>query len=61
MTITLFVEYLLDHRYGWVDTCRERFGQAPQVVFHEANSVVHTLTAASRSAVSVPLRPCPRI
>jgi site-specific recombinase XerD len=34
---------LLDRRYGWVDTCRERFGQAPQVVFHEANSVVHTL------------------
>ncbi|ALV48114.1 integrase [Streptomyces sp. 4F] len=43
VTITLFVEYLLDRRYGWVDTCRERFGQAPQVVFHEANSVLHTL------------------
>lgn len=43
VAITLFVEYLLDRRYGWVDTCLERFGQAPQVVFHEADSVVHTL------------------
>lgn len=43
VTLTLFVEYLLDRRYGWVDSCEERFGQARQVVCHEVNSVVHTL------------------
>ncbi|MFJ3594756.1 site-specific integrase [Streptomyces sp. NPDC090231] len=43
VTIALFLEYLLDRRYGWVDTCLERFGEAPQEVFHESNSVLHTL------------------
>ncbi|MGI5507413.1 tyrosine-type recombinase/integrase [Lentzea sp. CA-135723] len=40
-TITLFVEYLLDPRYGWVQVCAERFGQTPREVFHEGNSVRH--------------------
>ncbi|MCV2457768.1 tyrosine-type recombinase/integrase [Streptomyces sp. ICN988] len=43
VTIALFLEYLLDRRYGWVDTCLERFGEAPQEVFHEGNSVLHTV------------------
>lgn len=41
VTVSLFIEYLRDDRYEWVGTCLERFGQAPQVVFHEGNSVVH--------------------
>ena len=28
--ISLFVEYLLDPRYGWLDTCEERFGEVPR-------------------------------
>jgi site-specific recombinase XerD len=43
VTITLFVSYLLDPRYGWVRACMERFGEAPQEVFHEGNSVAHTV------------------
>jgi site-specific recombinase XerD len=34
-------EYLTDPRYQWVQVCRERFGQVPGQVFHEANSVAH--------------------
>lgn len=41
VTIRLFCEYLLDPAYGWVDECRQRFGQVPQQVFHEGNSVLH--------------------
>jgi integrase len=43
VTIGLFVEYLLDARYGWVRVCLERFGEVPQQVFHEGNSVAHTV------------------
>lgn len=39
--IGLFVEYLLDGRYGWARECENRFGEVPQVVFHEGNSVAH--------------------
>ncbi len=40
-SLRLFLEYLLDQRYGWVAICQDRFGQVPQQVFHEFNSVVH--------------------
>ncbi|WP_436961268.1 tyrosine-type recombinase/integrase [Streptomyces sp. SudanB182_2057] len=43
VTIGLFVEYLLDPRYGWGEVCAERFGEAPQEVFHEGNSVLHAV------------------
>lgn len=43
VTIGLFLEYALDARYGWVDVCLERFGEVPQQVFHEGNSVLHTV------------------
>ncbi|GGQ35982.1 hypothetical protein GCM10010266_69120 [Streptomyces griseomycini] len=43
VVIELFVEYLLDRRYGWVETCRERFDLSPQVIFHEGNSVLHSV------------------
>lgn len=42
VTIGLFLEYLLDARYAWLKVCTERFGEAPQEVFHEGNSVLHT-------------------
>ncbi len=34
--IRLFCEYLIDQRYGWVDICTEQFGNAPDLIFHEA-------------------------
>ncbi|MCO1575547.1 tyrosine-type recombinase/integrase [Crossiella sp. SN42] len=39
--IGLFVNYLLDGRYDWARVCQQRFGEVPQMVFHEGNSVVH--------------------
>lgn len=47
ITVRLFCEYLLDERYGWVRECVDRFGCAPQQVFFEDNSVVHTVEAES--------------
>lgn len=41
--ISLFVEYLRDSRYDWLKVCEERFGEVPQEVFHEGNSVMHTV------------------
>ncbi|WP_334454087.1 hypothetical protein [Micromonospora sp. CPCC 205739] len=42
-TLTLFRTFLTDRRYGWAEQCLERFGQAPQQVFHEDNRVAHTV------------------
>jgi hypothetical protein len=39
--LRLFMEYLTDPRYGWPASCQQRFGTAPQQLFHESNSVVH--------------------
>ncbi|MGY2148832.1 tyrosine-type recombinase/integrase [Nocardia gipuzkoensis] len=43
VAISLFLEFLLDARYGWAQVCEERFGQTPQLVFHEGNSIAHKL------------------
>ncbi|WP_405167887.1 tyrosine-type recombinase/integrase [Nocardia sp. NBC_01499] len=43
VTISLFVEYLLDPRYDWMPLCEEHFGDFPQLIFHEGNSVAHKL------------------
>ncbi|MER6190145.1 hypothetical protein [Streptomyces cyaneofuscatus] len=43
VAISLFVEYLNDSRYGWGQVSAERFGQAPQDMFHEGNSVLHSV------------------
>lgn len=43
VTVGLFMEYLLDGRYDWLKVCAERFGEVPQEVFHEGNSVLHTV------------------
>ena len=41
LSITLFMQYITDARYGWPRECSERFGSVPQQVFHDGNSVVH--------------------
>lgn len=41
VVLRLFCEYLLAPSSGWVAVCTERFGQAPQQVVHEWNSVIH--------------------
>ena len=41
LSITLFMQYLTDPRYGWPVECSNRFGRVPQQVFHDGNSIVH--------------------
>ena len=40
-SIALFCDYLIDHRYGWVDRCLELFDSHPVQVCHEWNTVIH--------------------
>ena len=40
-TLALFMGFITDGRYGWAAECLERFGQAPQQIFHEDNRVAH--------------------
>ena len=40
-TLALFMAFITDGRYGWAAECLERFGQAPQQIFHEDNRVAH--------------------
>jgi integrase/recombinase XerC len=37
----LFVDFVCDRRYGWVEECEQRFGRAPAVICHEWNTTVH--------------------
>jgi hypothetical protein len=37
----LFMGYITDQRYDWPEVCLERFGEFPQQIFHEDNSIVH--------------------
>ena len=56
-SVALFCDYLLDHRYGWVDRCMELFDTHPVQVCHEWNTVVHVSEHEARPAV----RPLSRI
>jgi hypothetical protein len=47
-TLTLFMEYLIDRRYGWPEVCLERFGDIPQQIFHEDNRVAHVVEYEGR-------------
>jgi len=39
--LALFVAFVCDPRYGWVEECEERFGQAPALICHEWNTAAH--------------------
>ena len=41
MAVSLFLAYVCDSRYGWVEICEQRFGSPPAQVFHEWNTAVH--------------------
>ncbi|WP_406238477.1 tyrosine-type recombinase/integrase [Nocardia sp. NBC_01009] len=41
VAISMFVEFVLDPRYGWAQVCAERFGETPQRIFHDGNSILH--------------------
>ena len=40
-TIAMFMDYLVDLRYGWADECEKRFGTHPVQVCHEWNTATH--------------------
>ncbi len=40
-TIRLFMDFVCDARYGWVDECERRFGTHPVQICHEWNTVAH--------------------
>jgi len=48
LILSLFVDFVCDPRYGWVDECQERFGRAPALICHEWTRP-HT-SACSRAA-----------
>jgi integrase/recombinase XerC len=39
--IRLFLEFVTDRRYGWVQECERRFGTSPSQICHEWNTVQH--------------------
>jgi integrase/recombinase XerC len=39
--LRLFMEYLIDPNYAWVDECRRRFNEVPVQICHEWNTVEH--------------------
>lgn len=41
VVLRLFCAFVTDTRYGWAAECLRRFGQAPQQIFHEWNSIAH--------------------
>lgn len=41
VTLRLFLDYLVDARYGWAAECERRFGPVPTQVCHEWNTVAH--------------------
>ncbi|WP_237280370.1 phage integrase N-terminal SAM-like domain-containing protein [Subtercola vilae] len=40
--LRMFLEYIVDPAYGWVELCWSRFGDHPVQVFHEWNTARHT-------------------
>lgn len=46
--VALFLGYLCDARYGWVEVCESRFGTHPVQVFHEWNTAVHRVDSEVR-------------
>ncbi len=41
VTLRMFCGYATDARYGWPAKCLEWFGEAPQQILHEWNTVAH--------------------
>lgn len=40
--LRMFLEFVTDTRYGWTAVCHERFGEVPQQVLGEWNTIAHT-------------------
>jgi integrase/recombinase XerC len=47
-SLSLFLDYVCDPRYGWVEACWERVGETPARIFHERNTSVHVSESEGR-------------
>ncbi len=47
-SIAVFLAYVCDPRYGWVEECRRRVGAEPTQICHEANTAVHVAELEGR-------------
>ncbi|MGA2529240.1 MAG: tyrosine-type recombinase/integrase [Acidimicrobiales bacterium] len=49
--LQLFMEFVTDNRYGWVEECTRRFGDPPVQICHEWNTVEHLSEFEGRPGV----------
>ena len=42
LSVAMFLDYLIDSRYGWAEQCETRFSTHPTQICHEWNMVTHT-------------------
>jgi len=42
LSVAMFLDYLIDSRYGWADECEARFSTHPVQICHEWNMATHT-------------------
>jgi site-specific recombinase XerD len=40
-SLSMFLDYVCDPRYGWAEACHERLGVVPAQICHEHNTAVH--------------------
>jgi site-specific recombinase XerD len=50
-SLRLFMEYVTDPRYAWVEQCEKRFGEYPVQICHEWNTVEHLSEFEARPGV----------
>lgn len=50
-SLRLFLEYITDPRYGWLERCRELFDEVPQQICHEWNTAEHLSEFEARPGV----------
>ncbi|MGY2011978.1 tyrosine-type recombinase/integrase [Nocardia gipuzkoensis] len=48
LVLRMFCDYLTDPRYEWLRQCRDRFGQVPEQICHEWNTVAHLVDYEGR-------------
>ncbi len=47
-SISMFLGYVCDARYGWAEVCLERLGSVPVQICHERNTAVHVVEYEGR-------------
>jgi integrase/recombinase XerC len=47
-SVALFLDYVCDPRYGWVEACMERVGEVPSQICHEWNTATHVVEHEGR-------------